>query len=525
MNVMRHMVPVRSFAALLILLAGTVAFSCQTLRQHDPLLRIPRGAAAGYNILLITLDTTRADRIGCYGYAKAQTPVLDGVAARGLRFTDAIATAPVTLPSHATIFTGLYPPNHGARSNSEYQLSPTPVTLAERLRDAGYDTAAFVSAFVLDARFGLNQGFALYDDAVETAKGQAFPSHVLERSAEAVTEVARSWFQHRTSDKPFFAWVHYYDAHAPYAPPAPLSTQFAGQLYDGEIAAIDVQVGRLLHAVAEHGHDERTIILVVGDHGESLGEHRETTHAVFLYDAVIRVPLLLAVPGITTAPAVIADRIVSTADLLPTLLDLLGLDDTQTRDGLSLLRVAPSLSHAVYMESLFPYQEYGWAPLFGLRRLHDKYVLAPRPEYYDLRSDPGETPNVFSTVTGASQSARDELATALAVQLNQWPSIDTTAAVANAPTPETVERLRSLGYIGEAGPTATSDRADPKDMVTIVTMLQQANALSASGQAAPALALVRQAEKQSPHDRAVLHLLAKIHLRLGNLAEAEAALR
>jgi choline-sulfatase len=518
--------PMRSLPLLLLLLSVVpLASGCQPPHPVDPLLRIPRGAAAGYNLLIITLDTTRADRLGCYGYAKAQTPVLDGIAARGFRFTDAITTAPVTLPSHATIFTGLYPPNHGARSNSEYQLPPAPVTLAERLHDAGYDTAAFVSAFVLDARFGLNQGFARYDDAVATATGPAFPSHTLERSAQAVTDAARAWFQQRTANTPFFAWVHYFDAHAPYAPPAPFATQFAGHLYDGELAAIDAQVGRLLQTVAEHGQRDRTIVLVVGDHGESLGEHDETTHSVFLYDAVMRVPLLLAAPGIIAEPAVIADRVVSTADMLPTLLDLLGLDDPHVRDGVSLLRHAPTPSRAVYMESIFPYLEYGWAPLFGLRRLHDKYLLAPRPEYYDLRADPDETTNAFPTATGTTHHARDELATALTAHLQQWPSLDTLATATTTPSPETIERLRSLGYISEAGPTATGERADPKDMVTIVTMLQQANALLASGQAAPALALVRQAEQRSPRDRAVLHLLAKIHLRMGNLVEAETALR
>lgn len=524
MNVTRHSSPIR-LLPLLLLCAATVACACQPSQPADPLLRIPRGAATGYNLLIVTLDTTRADRLGCYGYAKARTPVLDSLAARGLRFTDAIATAPVTLPSHSTIFTGLYPPNHGVRGNSEYQLSPTPVTLAERLRDAGYDTAAFVSAFVLDARFGLNQGFTLYDDAVATATGPAFPAHTLERSAQAVTDAARAWFQRRASENPFFAWVHYFDAHAPYAPPAPFATQVAGQPYDGELASIDTQLGRLLQTVAEHGQRERTIVLVVGDHGESLGEHDETTHSVFLYDAVMRVPLLLAVPGIISEPAVIADRVVSTADILPTMLDLLGLDDAPTRDGVSLLRHAPTASRAVYMESIFPYLEYGWAPIFGLRRLHDKYLLAPRPEYYDLRADPSETTNVFPTATGSSQHARDELTTALTVYLRRWPSLDAVATATNTPSPETIERLRSLGYIGEAGPTGTTERADPKDMVTIVTTLQQANALLSSGQAAPALALIRQAEQRSPRDRAVLHLLAKIHLRLGNLVAAEAALR
>jgi choline-sulfatase len=525
MNVTRHSSPMRLLPLLLFLCAVTAACTGQPPHPADPLLRIPRGAAAGYNLLLITLDTTRADRLGCYGYAKARTPVLDSLAARGLRFTDAITTTPLTLPSHATIFTGLYPPNHGVRTNSEDQLSPTPVTLAEQLRDTGYDTAAFVSAFVVDARFGLNQGFALYDDAVATATGPAFPAHTLERSAQAVTDAARAWFQRRASDKPFFAWVHYFDAHAPYAPPAPFAAQFAGHLYDGELAAIDAQLGRLLHTVAEQGQRDRTIVLVVGDHGESLGEHDETTHSVFLYEAVMRVPLLLAAPDLIAEPAVIADRVVSTADILPTVLDLLGLDDARARDGVSLLRHAPTASRAVYMESLFPYLEYGWAPLFGLRRLHDKYLLAPRPEYYDLRADPGETTDVFPTATGTSQHARDELATALSAQLRQWPSLDAVATATNTPSPETIERLRSLGYIGEAGPTGTTERADPKDMVTSATTLQQANALLSSGQAAPALALIRQAEQRSPRDRAVLHLLAKIHLRLGNLVAAEAALR
>src|SRR4030095_13767719 len=195
------------------------------------------GTGAGFNVLLVTLDTTRADRIGCYGRAGAATPTLDGLAARGLRFAHAVSTAPVTLPSHATIMTGLVPPNHGVRINAEDRLDEGQTTLAEILAGKGYETAAFVSSFVLDARFGLNQGFATYDDRVEAPQGTAFAGGSNERSSAATTEAALAWLRGRDARRPFFAWVHYYDPHASYAPPSPYAEQFAGRLYEGEIAA------------------------------------------------------------------------------------------------------------------------------------------------------------------------------------------------------------------------------------------------------------------------------------------------
>jgi arylsulfatase A-like enzyme len=236
----------------------------------DPLTQLRPGSAAGANLLVITLDTTRADHLGCYANATAETPVIDALAARGIRFASTVTPAPVTLPAHTSLFTGLYPPTHGVRNNGEYRLAPDHQTLAEILQANGYETGAFVSAFILDARFGLNQGFDRYDDRVAAATGSAFPAGTQERRAAAVTDAALEWLATRESTRPFFAWVHYFDPHAPYQPPEPFAARFAGRLYDGEIAYMDTQIGGLLRGLQQAARADRTLIVVVGDHGEGL---------------------------------------------------------------------------------------------------------------------------------------------------------------------------------------------------------------------------------------------------------------
>jgi arylsulfatase A-like enzyme/Flp pilus assembly protein TadD len=488
------------------------------------ILGVHPGAATGFNILLVTLDTTRADRIGCYGYAPASTPVLDRLAAGGVRFAEAVTVAPETLPAHATLLTGLLPWNHGIRINSESRLGSQHVSLAKVARARGYQTAAFVSAFVLDARFGLDQGFDHYDDRVDTTKGGAFASGVNERRAGSTTDAALAWLRSRDRSRPFLAWVHYFDAHAPYEPPEPFASRFPGAAYDGEIAYVDAQLGRLLEGLDATGARDKTLVIVVGDHGESLGDHGERTHSVFLYRSAVRVPLVFWSPGLFPRPEVVDGTIVSLADLAPTLLDLLGVEEPPTRDGVSLLATKADPRRGVYVESLVPYLDFGWAPLFSLRSLRRSYVLAPQPECYDLRSDPQERRNLIRPKAGNNGGCAEQ-ARLLERMLTRLPSHASASGGANALGPETRERLQALGYLGGAGPADTGPLADPKDMIDVAGLVLDANGLLSSGRPAEALEFARRAAARSPRDRTVLNTLAKIHLRLGQLKEAEEELR
>jgi choline-sulfatase len=476
--------------------------------------------ASGMNLLVVTLDTTRANALGCYGNERAVTPSLDALARRSLRFATAVSVAPVTLPAHASIFTGRYPYQHGVRLNAEYRLGSGETTLAERLRGRGYDTAAFVSAFVLDARYGLDQGFDVYDDRVEAGRGTAFPSGTIERPADHVTDAALAWLEGRRPGRPFFAWVHYFDPHAPYQPPATVAARVAGA-YEGEVSFMDEQLGRLLGRLAASDLERRTVVIALGDHGESLGEHGEATHGVFVYDSVLRVPFLLSVPG---AAGSVEEGVVSQVDVVPTVLDLLGIKTGETAgpelDGRSLVGWSPPADRAVYSESLMSYLDFGWAPLHALRRKDDKAILAPRPEYYDLRTDPAER-NDLGATEGAAR-AREPLMRALSAMADKVAPKHPSDSL----DPEIRERLAALGYAGGAGPSGPPGAAlrDPKDMIGVSQKLIQANALLTGGRAREALAVVLAAARESPNDRSVLHAQGKIYLRLGRIPEAERAL-
>src|SRR6185503_18404403 len=360
------------------------------------------------------------------------------------------------------------------------------------------------SAFVLDARFGLDQGFDLYDDKVQATEGAAFASGTNERPADRTTDAALAWLNGRDRRRPFLAWVHYFDAHFPYAPPEPFARRFAGSPYDGEIAFMDSQLGRLLQGLDELGQRDRTLVVVVGDHGESLGEHGERTHSVLLYRAVTRVPLVFSNPRLLPRPAVVAGTVVSTADLAPTLVDLLGVEEAPARDGVSLIATKPDARRAAYMESMVPYVDFGWAPLFALRSLRETYILAPRPECYDLRSDPAEQRDLRGDPAG-KRGACAERAQQLDRLLARLPPYEPAVAGARPLDPETRERLQALGYLGGAGAgVPRGPLADPKDMIEVASLVADANALLGAGRAADALEVARRASARSPHDRTVL---------------------
>jgi len=483
------------------------------------------GSAAGFNLVLITLDTTRADHLGCYGGPEGATPNLDRLAIEGIRFDTAMCTAPVTLPSHTSILTGLYPPNHGVRNNGERLRESTGRSLAEILGGAGYETAAFVSAFVLDARFELDRGFEIYDDHISSTTGSNFAVGTNERPADEVADAAITWLRTRSSDRPFFLWVHFFDPHAPYEPPAEYRRRFPDQPYVGEVSHMDSQVGRLLSEIEATGGGESSLVVAVGDHGESLGEHGERTHSIFIYESVMRVPLIFWCPSLLPAQAVVGD-LVSTVDLNPTTLDLLGVSGTEPTDGISLVGSAPNRERWVYLESMVPYLDYGWAPLAGLRRRNDKLIQAPRSEYYDLAADPEETFNLHPTDRAAQRRGQLELESILAELGDRWPALETQTHHSEVLDGETATRLQELGYfVSSHNATSAASMADPKDRIRLQNAIIDANELLSTGSVRKALAVIQDAAARAPGEPSVLFVMAKIFLRVGRVEEAEVALR
>jgi arylsulfatase A-like enzyme len=477
------------------------------------------GSAASFNIALITLDTTRADRLGAYGYEKAETPHLDRLAAEGIRFSDAVSPAPLTLVAHASILTGLDPYHHGVRHNGQYRLDPSRVTLPEILQENGYETAAFVSGFVLDSRYGLAQGFEHYDDRTEPLPGQPFGG-LGERSAKAVTDAALGWLGARGTAKPYFLWVHYYDPHAEYRPPSEFAQRFPANPYDGEIAYMDSEIGRLVGKLEETR--ERLLLIVAGDHGESFGEHFEYSHSRLLYETTQRVPLLLWSEALVSKPRVV-DGVVGLVDIFPTILDLVGVENRSPGDGVSLRLAESDRERSIYVETMAPYLDNGWAPLHGLRRSHDKYIFAPRPEYYDLAADPDESDNLY----GKRVEAAAELAGELAATLEGTSSAEAIADAATKPDPDSLRRLQALGYLSGAGPTSAKggDRPDPKDMMPIQGLVMESRGLRRAGRLEDALAKAREALERAPKDLEVLEENALVYVEMNRLEEAEKALR
>ena len=482
-----------------LLLALAVLFGCGGVRPRE-----------GQNLLVITIDTLRADRVGAYGYRAARTPHLDRLASEGVVFEDAIAQVPVTLPSHASLFTGLVPPTHGVRDNTYFRLDPEARTLAEVLKAKGYETAAFVSAFVLDSSFGLEQGFDVYDDEVAGEADTA--GTIAERRGELVTRSFVSWLEKRSSDRPFFAWLHYFDPHLPYAPPSPYP---AG--YDGEISYVDAQVGRVLETLEARGLGKDALVVLTSDHGESLGEHGEKSHGFFVYDATLRVPLILKSAASLPAGERIAAP-VSTIDIFPTVLEALEVpvpEEAQGRSLLSLVRGEAAELPPAYAECYVSELNFGWAPLVALREGGYKYIEAPRPELYDLRADPGETKNLF----GADPERATRMRSRLAEQVEAFAD---SFSSRNQPDPETVARLRSLGYAASGGVSAPEGSAlpDPKDRLHLWTRLEEVILHRGAGELPKAIAAALEVLEEDPTNLLGLELLASARAEAGERDEA-----
>jgi arylsulfatase A-like enzyme len=434
----------RNPLVVLLACAGAAAAACA---------REPRPSGPP-SVLLVTIDTLRADRVGAYGDEAARTPRLDRLAQEGVLFEQAFTPVPLTLPAHATLLTGLLPPRHGVRGNGSFALGREPLTLAEAMKRRGLATAAFVGAFPVARRFGLGRGFDVYDDAFERAPGLHFD--FAERRADRVVEAASAWLT-RTPG-PAFLWVHLYDPHAPYDPPEGYR---GSDPYRGEIAFADAMLDRLLGTW--DGRPGPSVVAVTSDHGEAFGEHGEESHGLFVYDTTLRVPLLLRGGGLPKARRVPAR--VSIADLPATLADLAG---AEAPAGSSLVRVAASSttpsSAPLYAETLAPRLDFGWSELRSWRDGKFKYVRAPRPELYDLDADPAETRNL----AGSSPEVAARLSSALDSALAGMGDAESR----RGPDPEAVERLRALGYV--QGPEARGSGADPKDRLEVARLIAKA---------------------------------------------------
>ena len=475
-------------------------------------------STAGPSLLLLTLDTTRADSLGCYGAARAaaRTANLDSLAARGTRYARALAPAPLTLPAHCSLMTGLDPPFHGVRDNGTAILPPSLPTLASVLSSRGYATAAFVSSRVLDRRFGLGRGFQTFgDDMVAEREGE---HGYAERNAAAVTTAALGWLARRPPGRPFFLWVHYYDPHSPYAPPGDWSAASADRRYAGEVAYMDSEIGRLLRGLPEAS---RTLVAAAGDHGEMLGEHGERDHGLLLYRASLEVPLILAGPGVPAGRVV--PGTVGTRALAATLLDLLGVREAARPFGVPLPLPGPTAgeerAEAVYSESWMPATAYGWSPLRAASDARLRYVLAPRPELYDFVADPGETRNLVAERPKDAERLRGVLAEIERRSKGR-------AAPAASPPPEVVNALRSLGYLSGSGPPRERGRGlDPKDGIAMLPEFDRANQAMVEGRPAEALPVLEDLVRRSPDNVPFLSRLSDVQAVLGQPDAAVATVR
>ena len=423
--------------------------------------RPPSPPPTAHNLVIVTIDTLRADRLGCYGNRAVATPRLDRIASGGGLFEQATVHVPLTRPSHASIFTGLLPAEHGLRDNVSPSLASDVPTLAPMLKAAGFRTGAFVSSIVLSRQSGLNRGFDEYADRFEIDGDDARFLNTIQRPGDVAIKDALAWIQSAAEGR-FLAWIHLYDPHDPYEPPEPYATRYAGRPYDGEVAWTDELMGRLEDALQRLGLQDRTLLVVTSDHGEGLGEHGESVHGFFVYESTLRVPLIVRGPGV--APGRRIKEVARSVDLLPSVLELLGVPAPAGWKGSgrslapALRGTGPLAPEPAYAESLLPLLHYGWSDLRALRDGQWKYIQAPRPELYDLEADPGETRDLAAEMPARAEALRNGLAAHLARERE----VKTDASGVPA---DLLEKLGALGYLGAGAPRSSpgTAAADPKD--------------------------------------------------------------
>jgi arylsulfatase A-like enzyme/tetratricopeptide (TPR) repeat protein len=482
------------------------------------------------NIILMTLDTTRADHLACYGYPDVKTPNLDSLARRGVLFEQAATVSPLTLPAHCSIMTGMYPTYHNVRINGNTALNEEQTTIAEVLSAQGYRCGAFIGAFVLDGRWGLNQGFAHYDDRFDLKKYKHIDLGAVQRPGDEIMDAALDWLE-KEKNAPFFAWIHLYDPHTPYEPPEPYLSEYGPRglvgLYDGEIAFMDEQIGRCVSWLERNGLERSTVLILVGDHGEGLGSHGEGTHGYYIYDYAVHVPFIVVAP-FESLQGVRVPSQVRVVDIFPTLMELAALGPALETQGRSLLpamfRPGTEDDGFAYSESMTPNLQFGWSSLHSLRTTKYKYIDAPRAELYDLAGDAGELTNLFADSPDVARKMKQELN-----RLMEETGRGAPAPQAANLDKETMERLSALGYIGapvpaKKAPAGTGPLADPKDKFPVFQAVSGAGELVLEQKYAEAAAMLESALREEPMIPQALLVLSTCYVELGRTEEAKGKL-
>jgi arylsulfatase A-like enzyme/predicted Zn-dependent protease len=473
-----------------------------------------------YNYILISVDTLRADRIGCYGFSGIETPSIDLFAERGVRFERCIAQTPLTLPSHTSLLTGTPPTFHGVRDNGGFLVPQQLVTLAELFKEQDYQTAAFVAAYVLDSKWGLNQGFDFYFDRFDLSKYKTISLGNVQRRGDEVIDETIHWLDQNSKHK-FFTWVHLYDPHTPYDPPSPFKDKYPNRHYLGEIAYTDNQLGRLWRYLEENDLLSNTILVFVSDHGESLGEHKESTHGFFIYQEGIHVPLIFVTP-FEKLHGIVRTSVVSLVDVMPTILEMADVPIPTHVQGHSLLPFFMGeeelKSNFAYSETFYPRFHYGWSELTSVQDERFKLIIAPRLELYDLRDDPEERNNLLATLPEEARRLKNladdfiERSSQNALQLD-YSHIDEEAR----------QKLTALGYIGtftDVSSLKEKRPGDPKDKIVVFNQLSEARELGLKGNFEQAERLVEQIIQDDPDVIDAYFTLGNLYFKEGKFEKA-----
>jgi arylsulfatase A-like enzyme/predicted Zn-dependent protease len=508
-----------AIAGAIAAVVAVAAVAYFALSRREPSFAKLRGGG-DLNVILVTLDTTRADRLGCYGFRNIETPTIDLFASRGVRFERCYAQTPLTLPSHTTLMTGTLPPFHGVRDNGGFVVPSPLVTMAELFKEKGYATGAFVAAYVLDSKWGLDQGFDTYFDKFDLTKFKRISLGTVQRPANEVMAEALPWLEKNKGGK-FFAWIHLYDPHTPYEPPPPYDKLYAAHPYLGEIAFVDSQLRRLWELLEKNGLDRNTVIVLAGDHGESLGEHAEQSHGFFIYQGAIHVPLIVVTPFMKFR-GVVSSEVTGLSDVLPTVCEMAGLPVPAEVQGHSLLpaffgrrRRAPV---PAYSETYYPRFHYGWSDLKSVQDERYKLILAPLPELYDVVADPREEKNLVYLEKGVYDRLSAEAESF--IRRSGRNAYETDLSKVDE---ETREKLAALGYVGsftDPAKLAGKKLADPKDKIAVFNELSRAREMGMEGKPDEAVEIIRRIIATDPDVTDAYFTLGNIYFQQQKYREA-----
>ncbi len=518
------------FTVVIALTAGCAAFGQAAApkpeqAKRQPRLGVARPTAVKPSVILITIDTLRADHVGCYGAQSGKTPTLDSLAHDGVVFERAISQVPLTWPSHAVILTGTYPFQNGVQDFTGQPLAEHFRTVAQAFQQAGYATGAVVSAFVLDRSWGLARGFDFYDDAFSAETFEKKDIGLVDRRAGESVAHAINWLK-KTPQRPFFLWLHLYDPHSPYDPPEPYRTEYRSHLYDGEIAYADHELGNLMAWLKRNHLYDSSLIVALSDHGESLGEHGEDEHGFFVYNATVHVPLIVKPPAGSGIAAGRRGDPVETTAVAPTLLQLAGVKDSIQAQiqSQALLGKSQAAKDPAYSETFYPFSSFGWSPLHALESERFHFIEAPKPELYDLESDPGETRNIATQQPAMVAVLREKMQALLAHN----PFTRQDAGAGNL-SPDAQEKLRALGYFGFRAAVSPESLkpglADPKDKLWEFNSILKAQDAFQRKEDDQAEALLTEVQQKDPQIYVIPFLLGESALRRQNWVAASEQLQ